>query len=152
MKLKRTKKSPTASDKSQYKITSDLYETNFDSLDSESNLYLTIEDKETNDEFTFNLNIQTDSYCCGLVSIGDFTVDNDGIDDDIVIKFMKEFFIRLHKAAREGDKELAIVFTLVDDEACDYILDAIKTETHYTCVKTFTNTNSGCENKVYLNN
>ena len=152
MKLKRTKKSPTVSDKSRYKIESDLYETNFDSLDSESNLYLSIIDKETNDEFTFNMAIQTDSYCCGLVSIGDFTASNDGIDDNIVIKFMKEFFIRLHEAAREGDKELAVVFTLISDEACDYILDAIKTETHYTCVKTFINTNSGMVNRVYLNN
>lgn len=131
----------------------DLGELNeMDEINSESVSLIVTSNKAI---FRFNFNIESDPFCCGLYSIGEFRIISDTklIPDSEKISLIKNGFEKLAQISKHNNnREYTLFFTLVNNKSCNLIKEALKSQKYYTIVKTFINQNSGSENILYVSN
>lgn len=104
--------------------------------------------------FLFSLDIDGIPGCCGILELHDFRSDraNPSITNaekvEGVRRLLKEV-IANHTKARQC---ITLIFTLVDNAACDLIKEAVADGELFTLVKSFVNSNSGRRNDMYVSN
>ena len=105
-------------------------------------------------KFTFGLSISEDDNCCGLYSLGDFSIhrDSTNIPEKEKIELVKEAFSRLIEKSKNGNGEFTLFLTLIKSKPCSYVKEALKDGSLFTLVKTFKNKNSGNTNDLYVSN
>jgi len=105
-------------------------------------------------KFELSFDVEQDSYCCGLFSLGNFCIDDDESDftSKQISDLIKKGFKTLVDQYKKGKQEFTFVMTLVNNNACNYIRKAFEDEKVFTLVKSFKNLNSGNNNDLYISN
>lgn len=101
-------------------------------------------------EFNFEVYSDTTPYCCGLREFGSFKTSNigRGITTEMRNKLINNCFEKLI----ENNDERTVLFTLVNNVACNHIRTAIAGGEMFTLVKSFINPNGGNLNDLYVSN
>jgi hypothetical protein len=114
-------------------------------------------------EVEFYFQTEGTPFCCGLHEMGNFGIEghNDQDDDDIKpsdritrTEIVTEIRNAIERVIREkftrGRMSESVVLTLISDDACDYVREALEDGKLFQEVKTFTNSNSHNENTLYV--
>lgn len=113
-----------------------------------------VEAEKGNSTFSFNFGCETDAFCCGLYSLGEFNYRSYGTaftqkeKTDLVREGLEKFV----SAMKKKQKEITLFFTLIETPPCKLVGEALADGGLFTKVKTFTNLNSGRVNHMYVSN
>lgn len=125
-----------------------------DNLISSSIVIVSI--KSNNSIFKFKFSVEEDSFCCGMRSLGDFSIiENEGnFSEKEKIKFLKEVFEKLIDSTTKerNSSELTFMLTLINNSSCNLLRKVFSDGKIFTLVKTFVNSNSGNKNEIYISN
>jgi len=117
--------------------------------------HITFEAFRNNNRFRFDCEIRGDEFCCGMRSVGHFNIRNNttAVPRAEQIKIVREGFEKLMGNLKEGQNEVTVQFTLIDNPACKLVKEAIKDGKIFTMVKSFRNSNTnGRVNELYISN
>lgn len=109
------------------------------------------------DRWEFSARSENTPYCCGLYELGSFSDDDNNDRSTRITHAEKIAGLRglldyIIEETTESDRCYTTVFTLIDNEACNLLEEALEGSRHYTLAKTFINANSSNENKLYVSN
>lgn len=112
-----------------------------------------IEDENNKKLFGFFFSLAFDGFCCGITNIGGFSTKEYGTTTKAQrSKLIRDTLNQLSDNYRGDDgKKMLIIFTLVDNDACN---DVKASQTKGSCFKdvgNFINSNSERKNHVYMN-
>lgn len=102
----------------------------------------------------FYLSVYGVQACCGASSMAELgAISSSALADD------KAFTTTLDKAmhqlidtAEDSEGCMALIANLIDNNACNLLKDSFKRTKLFSCVKTFTNMNSGNTIEIWLSN
>lgn len=125
---------------------------NVDEDDEDMSVVVSESGSNRGQSFEFTASIGETPFCCGLREIGNFTIQRSGaVPQERKIEAVKEFFAAIVEAYTHGSTCKTIMFTLVENEACHLIAEALEGTNLFTAVKTFHNTNNRV-NTLYVSN
>lgn len=119
-----------------------------------NDLYISMVAIKRNSKFSLMATYGIDSFCCGLCSIGDFNINynSSSITHKEKVECIKQGLRKFMKTLKPNNREITVQFTLIDNNACNLIAEAVEDGEIFTKVKTFTNLNSGRVNDLYISN
>lgn len=103
--------------------------------------------------FSFGFESNSTPFCCGLLEIGEFHVRGVGtmITKEEKMQAINALFETLRDNSSQGnDGSVTNMFTLVRNQECDLVRDALEHSDTHAVVKEFLNPNSGNRNTLYV--
>lgn len=128
----------------------------FDGDDENIKLKLYEEDKEYENDWEFNISLSQDKNCCGIISLGNFYINEDTYNSDFT-DFQKKKLIRmafdklLDNFTNDKEKLTFMFTTIIEDEATELVESVVSKHPKFKLVSTFQNLNTGNTNKMYIN-
>lgn len=105
-------------------------------------------------QFKYSIEVEQDAFCCGIYSLGGFSIIQDTISfsEKEKVNLIKEGLQKVINIVKECNEEITLMFTTISTKACDLIDKAVKDGELFTFVKSFKNLNSSKVNKLYISN
>ncbi len=104
--------------------------------------------------FEFTVSSDQDPFCCGMDALGGFGIQRNSntITNKDKVEAIRRGMEKVINSVKKGNREITLQFTLIDSPSCNLMAQAVADGKLFTKVKTFTNSNSGRVNDLYVSN
>lgn len=108
---------------------------------------------KNNARFRFSFSSEGIS-CCGIKELQSFEIEANSniIPESEKVKLVRNMLEKIIEVATDGNQCRTLIFTTINNQPCTLVDKALADSELYTKVKTFTNSNTGRENRLYVSN